>query len=584
MTRSRFVCSITLLLSFFSRGPEASRAQDTKKDAGMRFHVTFPGAKSATPLDGRLLVMLSTDNTQEPRFQITNDSSTQLAFGINVDGLKPGEVAVVDRAVLGYPIKSLADVPAGEYWVQALLHKYETFHLKNGHTVKLPMDRGEGQQWNKAPGNLHSTPKKMHIDPHGNAVVDLVLDQEIPPIEPPKDTKYIKHIKIQSKLLTEFWGRPMHLGACVLLPHGFDEHPHARYPLAIFHVHFPVTIGGFREEPPDPNLKPDYNKRFKLHGYNKIEQEYAHQLYKDWTGPGFPRMVMIEIQHANPYYDDSYAVNSANLGPYGDAITYELIPEVEKRFRCLGQGWARFLYGGSTGGWESLAVQIFYPDEYNGCWVACPDPIDFRAYTVVNIYEHKNAYYVDSQFAKTPRPGSRNYLGEVGITLEDTCRRELVLGTNSRSGDQWDIWQAVYSPTGADGYPKPIWDKVTGEIDHSVAEYWREHYDLGHILKRDWPKIGKKLQGKIHIYCGDMDNYYLNNAVYLVEEFLKTTKDPHYDGEVAYGDRAEHCWNGDPTRPNAISRLRYHQMHAPKIVERLLKSAPPGADLTSWRY
>ncbi len=584
MTRSRFVCSITLLLSFFSRGPEASRAQDIKKDAGMRFHVTFPGAKSATPLDGRLLVMLSTDNTQEPRFQITNDSSTQLAFGINVDGLKPGEVAVVDRAVLGYPIKSLADVPAGDYWVQALLHKYETFHLKNGHTVKLPMDRGEGQQWNKAPGNLFSTPKKMHIDPHGNAVVDLVLDQEIPPIEPPKDTKYIKHIKIQSKLLTEFWGRPMHLGACVLLPHGFDEHPHARYPLAIFHGHFPATIGGFREEPPDPNLKPDYNKRFKLHGYNKIEQEYAHQLYKDWTGPGFPRMVMIEIQHANPYYDDSYAVNSANLGPYGDAITYELIPEVEKRFRCLGQGWARFLYGGSTGGWESLAVQIFYPDEYNGCWVACPDPIDFRAYTVVNIYEHKNAYYLDSQFARTPRPGQRNYLGEVGITLEDTCRRELVLGTNSRSGDQWDIWQAVYSPTGADGYPKPIWDKVTGEIDHSVAEYWREHYDLGHILKRDWPKIGKKLQGKIHIYCGDMDNYYLNNAVYLVEEFLKTTKDPHYDGEVLYGDRAEHCWNGDPTRPNAISRLRYHQMHAPKIVERLLKSAPPGADLTSWRY
>ena len=159
-----------------------------------------------------------------------------------------------------------------------------------------------------------------------------------------------------------------------------------------------------------------------------------------------------------------------------------------------------------------------------------------------------------------------------------------MLGTNSRSGDQWDIWQAVYSPVGADGYPKPIWDKVTGQIDRSVAEYWREHYDLGHILKRDWPKIGKKLQGKIHIYCGDMDNYYLNNAVYLVEEFLKSTKDPHYDGEVCYGDRAEHCWNGDPTRPNAFSRLRYHQTHAPKIVQRLLKSAPPGADLTSWRY
>ena len=308
----------------------------------MRFNVTFPAAKSAQPLDGRLLVMLSTNNAEEPRFQITNDAHTQLAFGINVDGLKPGAVSVVDGSVPGYPIKRLAEIPAGEYWVQALLHKYETFHLKSGHAVKLPMDRGEGQQWNRAPGNLYSTPHKVHIDPSHDAVINLLLDQEIPPIVPPKDTKYIKHIKLQSKLLTEFWGRPMFLGACVLLPHGFEEHPKARYPLAIFHGHFPATIGGFRETPPDPNLKPDYNTRFKLHGYNKLEQEYAHQLYKDWTGPDFPRMVVLEIQHANPYYDDSYAVNSANLGPYGDAITYELIPEVEKQFRCLGAGMGPF--------------------------------------------------------------------------------------------------------------------------------------------------------------------------------------------------------------------------------------------------
>jgi len=556
--------------------------QDTK--ALLRFSISFPKEKSPTPLDGRVLLMLSADSTQEPRFQISDEAETQLIFGVNVDGLKPGEAASIDGSVLGYPVKSLAGIEPGWYWAQALLHRYETFHLKNGHTVKLPMDRGEGQQWNRAPGNLYSAPKKMWIDPSKNAIVKITLDQEIPPIEPPKDTKYIKHIKMQSKLLTEFWGRPMYLGACVLLPEGFDTHPQARYPLAIFHGHFPHTFGGFRETPPDPNLKPDYSKRFNIHGYNKIVQEHAHQFYKDWTGPDFPRMLIIEIQHANPYYDDSYAVNSANLGPYGDAITYELIPFVEKQFRGIGQGWARFLYGGSTGGWEALAAQVFYPDEYNGCWAACPDPIDFRAYTIVNIYEHENAYYVDSKFKKTPRPGRRNYLGEVGATLEEMNHRELVLGTNSRSGDQWDIWQAVYSPVGADGYPKPIWDKLTGKIDRSVAEYWRENYDLGYMIKRDWPNFGKKLQGKIHIYCGDMDNYYLNNAVYLVEDILKNTKDPYYDGEVDYGDRAEHCWNGDHERPNAISRLRYHQMHAPKILARIRKSAPPGADTTSWRY
>jgi hypothetical protein len=552
--------------------------------AGPRFSISFPESASKAPLDGRLLLLISTDNTKEPRLQISEDLTTQQVFGIDVDGLKPGQAATVDAAALGYPVRTLSQVPAGEYWVQALLHRYETFKRKDGHTVKLPMDRGEGQQWSRAPGNLYSTPRKIKINPEGGEVISLSLDQTIPAIEPPKDTKYVKHLRIQSKRLTDFWGRPMHLGAHVLLPEGFDSHPDARYPLVIFHGHFPADFGGFRETPPDPNLKPEYSDRFKLEGYNRIQQEQAYKFYQEWTGPNFPRFIIIEIQHANPYYDDSYAVNSANLGPYGDAITYELIPEIEKQFRGIGKGWSRFLYGGSTGGWEALAVQVFYPDEYNGAWAACPDPIDFRAYTVVNIYDHENAYYADAKWKRVARPGKRNYLGELAATVEDLNQMELVLGTNSRSGGQFDIWQAVYSPVGADGYPKPIWDKVTGKIDKSVAAYWRENYDLGHIMKRDWAKIGAKLEGKIHIYVGEADNFFLNNAVYLVEDFLKTTKNPNYGGEVDYEPRAEHCWNGDHTRPNAISRLRYHQFHAPKIVNRILKSAPPGADLKSWRY
>jgi hypothetical protein len=552
--------------------------------AGPRFTISFPESANKEPLDGRLLLLISTDNSKEPRLQISEDLSTQQVVGIDVDGLKPLQPATIDSTALGYPVRSLAQIPAGEYWVQALLHRYETFHRKDGHTVKLPSDRGEGQQWSRAPGNLYSTPRKIKIDPTGSETISLSLDQIIPPIEQPKDTKYVKHIRIQSKLLTEFWGRPMYLGAHVLLPEGFDAHPDARYPLVIFHGHFPEDIGGWRETPPDPNLKPEYSERFHLEGYNRIEQENAYKLYQDWTGPNFPRFLVVEIQHANPFYDDSYAVNSANLGPYGDAITYELIPEIEKQFRAIGKGWARFLYGGSTGGWEALAVQLFYPDEYNGAWAACPDPIDFRAFTVVNIYEHENAYYADAKWKRVPRPGKRNYLGELAATIEDLNQLELVLGTNGRSGGQWDIWQAVYSPVGADGYPKPIWDKTTGKIDKSVAAYWREHYDLGYIMKRDWAKIGPKLEGKIHIYVGEADNYFLNNAVYLVDDFLKTTKNPFYGGEVDYECRAEHCWNGDHTRPNAISRLRYHQFYAPKIVDRIMKSAPPGADLKSWRY
>jgi hypothetical protein len=551
----------------------------------LRFAITVAADKATEPLDGRVLLFLSKDPGDEPRFQITDTGlKTQQVFGVDVEGFRAGQTAVIDAKVLGYPLESLAEVPRGTYTVQALLHRYETFQRGDGHTVKLPMDRGEGQQWSRAPGNLLSAPQTIEIDPARDAAVKVVLDQVIPAIPDPPETKYVKHVKLKSEKLSKFWGRPMYLGAHVLLPEGWDTHPEARYPLVINHGHFPYTFDGFREEPPDPNLKPDFSDRFQWPGYNRTQQEYAYQFYKDWTGPDYPRMIIIEIQHANPFYDDSYAVNSENLGPYGDAITYELLPYVEKKFRGLGTGWSRFMYGGSTGGWEALGVQVLYPDEYNGCFAACPDPIDFRAYTTIDIYKDKNAYFAEGPWKKVPRPGFRNYLGQLSATVEQLNRAELVLGTKSRSGGQWDVWEAVYSPVGPDGYPKRIWDKRTGAIDPEVAAYWRDHYDLSHILRRDWEKgLGEKLRGKIHIYVGDMDNYYLNNAVYLVEDFLKTAKPP-YEGEVDYGDRAEHCWNGDHTRPNAISRLRYHQMFAPKIVDRILKSAPAGADVKSWRY
>jgi hypothetical protein len=547
------------------------------------FTVTYPAARTAGPLDGRLLVLLSTDSTAEPRFAISDGPGTQLVFGVDVEAWRAGIEAVVDGRAFGYPLRSLAAVPPGRYRVQALLNRYETFRRKDGHVVSLPPDRGEGQQWNRKPGNLYSTPRWVTLEA-GGAPIRLELDQEIPPIPDPPETRYVKHERIQSRLLTEFWGRPMYLGAHVLLPEGFDTHPDARYPLVVNHGHFPYDFGGFRPEPPDTTTPCQYSARFRLDCYNHIEEEHAHQFYRDWTGPGFPRVLLIEVQHPTPYYDDSYAVNSENNGPYGDAIMRELIPHIERKYRGIGQGWARFTYGGSTGGWEAMAVQVFYPDEFNGAWVACPDPIDFRAYTVVNLYEDENAYYLTSRWKRTPRPGMRDWQGHVSATLEETNHRELALGTKGRSGDQWDIWEAVYSPVGPDGYPKPIWDKLTGTIDRDVAAYWREHYDLSHIIVRDWATLGPKLRGKLHIYVGDMDNYYLNNAVYLMEERLEALTDPPADAEVDYGDRAEHCWNGDHTRPNATSRLRYHQMFIPRIMAEIRRSHPAGADTLSWRY
>jgi Putative esterase len=549
------------------------------------FSVSLAPQHAGEPLNGRLLLLLSVDASKEPRFLIDVGTNSQQVFGVDAQGWKGGASLSFDSKVVGYPRVSLAHVPAGTYRVQALLHKYETFRRKDGHVVQLPMDRGEGQVWNLAPGNLYSAVQEIRFDPAAQTPVALVLDQIIPPIEPPADTEWVKHVRIQSKLLTQFWGRPMYLGAHVLLPKGWAEHPQARYPLMINHGHFPADFGGFRTEPPDPKLEPDYSERFRLKGYNKLQQELAHQFYKDWTSPSFPRVLAIEIQHANPYYDDSYAVNSANLGPYADAIQQELIPHIERKYRGLGTGWSRFTYGGSTGGWEALAVQVKYPDFYNGAFAACPDPIDFRAYGTVNIYEDRNAYTVDAPFKQTPRIAMRDYLGRPTSTMEDINRLEWVLGPNSASGGQWDIWQAVFSPVGADGYPKPIWNKRTGEIDRSVANYWRENYDLVHIMKRDWDKgLGEKLRGKIHLYVGDLDNYYLESAVYLAQEFLESTRNPAFEGVIDYGRRAEHCWNGDHTRPNAESRLRYHQMFIPVAVERIRRTAPAGSDLESWNY
>ncbi len=381
--------------------------------------------------------------------QINDTVSTQIIFGVNVDGWKPGDTTVVDDTAFGYPIRSLKDVPAGNYYVQAVLDRYETFHRSDGTTVKLHMDQGEGQHWNISPGNLYSKPQKVHVGPGTTAAV--TLDQEIPPIPDAKDTKYIRHVKIQSGLLTKFWGRPMYLSAIVLVPEGFDEHPNVHFPLMIFHDHFADGMSDFRTEPPDPNLKPDYSERFHISGYNRIQQEEAYKFYQQWISPKFPRFLVVKINHANPYYDDSYAVNSANLGPYGDAIETELIPAIEKQFRGIGQGWARFTYGGSTGGWEALAVQVFYPDHYNGTFAACPDPIDFHGYTTINLYDDTNAFYTQGPHKQVPQPSLRNYLGHTLAQRRTTTRMSWRSGSMDGRANSMTSGRRVFGPMG-DGW------------------------------------------------------------------------------------------------------------------------------------
>ena len=573
--RSKIVAGFVLSLVLAMLGTFAAGARDA---GSFRVAIAFPSARSAQPIDGRVLLFISDDGKTEPRTQSDQyrANSTRPIFGIDVDGLKPGQDVVIDDTIFGWPVRSLKDIPAGDYWVQALLNRYETFHRGDGHMVKMPMDQGEGQHWDRKPGNFYSKPVKMHIDPATSGEIKISMDQEVPPIAPPKDSKQVKYIRLQNDRLTKFWGRPMHLGAIVLLPSGWDTHPDARYPLLVHHGHFPSSMEGdtWREAPPDP--------RAPL--AQRQTQEAAYQFYKDWNGPDFPRMIHLLVQHPTPYFDDSYAVNSANNGPYGDAITKDLIPYIERQFRGIGRGWARALVGGSTGGWEAFGVQVFYPDDYNGAWALCPDPIDFRSYRSVNIYDEHNAYYYeDNPWKKTPKPGYRDYRDHLYSTFEERNLVELVLGARGRSAGQHDAWASVFGPAGEDGYYKPLYDKLTGKIDPDVATYWRDNYDLRFIMQRDWAKLGPKLRGKIHITSGTMDNGYLNNAVYQMEEFLMRAT-PSSEAELVYGERREHCFTGDTEHPNNVGSRTVHQRYMPAMARWMMRTAPAGADTKSWVY
>jgi len=576
------------------------------------FEVSFPKELSANQVDGHILLILSRDDKQEPRFGVAEGIESQQVFGVDVDAWQPGALIRVDASTLGYPIETLDDLPPGDYFVQAVLNLYETFHLGGGKVVKLPPDKSEGQHWQTKPGNFLTKVQKLHLDPRTSGIVRIAFDHKIPPLEQElaavetlldwvpitqpdngSENKWIKHINMRSELLTRFWGRPTEIGAVVLLPDGWEEHPDARYPVLIsedhYHRHF---FPSFRVTPPDASLT-DHERQPQESVQDwtpevdreSERQELGWRLFQDWTSGRLPRVLIVMPQHANPYFDDSYAVNSANLGPYGDAIMRELLPLIEKKFRGIGQGWARTVFGGSTGGWEALGQQVFYPDDINGAWVGCPDPIDFRAYGTVNVYEDKNALFREGPFLKVPLPEKRKTNGILDATMEQENRYELVLGTHSRSGEQLDIWQAVFGPMGEDGYPKPIWDKRTGLIDKTVADYWREHSDLSYIMKRDWATLGPKLAGKLHFAVGDMDTWYLNNAVHLTESVLTDPKlAPPANATFDYGPLQPHCFEGVRLDAPRIERLNELPARIWKMAKHMEDTAPAGADVKSWKY
>jgi hypothetical protein len=446
-----------------------------------------------------LFVVLSPKSQPEPRLTIGQTGlDASPVFGRDIQNFAPGVTGSIDETCAAFPIESLARLPAGDYFVQALFDS--NIDLKSVN----------------APGNLYSTSRKIHLDPIQGATVRIELTEKVPAEQLPPDTDYVKYVKIQSNLLSKFHGRPVYLRAGVILPRGFESEPAKRYPLR-------VEIGG-------------YGSRFT--SVQRMMRE-GSGFRGAWQADGTPRMVLLHLDGDGPY-GDCYQVNSDNNGPYGDAITQELIPYVEQKFRCIGQPWARVLAGGSTGGWVSLALQVFYPDFFNGTWSGFPDGVDFRAFQLINIYEDQNAYVNKREFE---RPSARDLNGDVRFTIRHECQMENVMGLGdsyTMSGEQWGAWNATYGPRAADGRPAPLWDPKTGKINRELVEHWKK-YDLRLVLEQNWKTLGPKLRGKLTIWVGEADDYFLNNAVHMLDAFLSKA-DPPYEGKILYGPGKGHGW------------------------------------------
>ncbi len=446
--------------------------------AGPRIEVRLP-AGDGPSLGGRLVVALAPGG-REPVFTEA-DAPGLVVVGVDAT-LAPGRSAVLGADVLAFPSQAAwADLPAGTYTVRAVF-------ATNRDVSTLT-----------AAGNRYCAPARVALKP--DAVTVLTLDR-VHADASPADSATHQYLTLPSRKLSAFHGRPMACRVGVVLPKDFAADTTKRYPLAVHVGGFGQRYTSARRTPPDARFV---------------------QLHLDGAGP----------------FGDPYQVNSAVNGPYGDALVEEIIPEVERRFRCIGTGKTRFVEGGSTGGWVSLALQLFYPDTFNGCWAQCPDGVDFRAFQLADLSRDANMYVNQHGF---DRPARRTVDGDTVYTVRHECRLEQVLGRGGQwtlGGQQWASWNAVYGPRAADGSPVPLWDGTTGVFDRNVVKQWGK-YDLRKHLEREWPTLGPKLAGKVHIWVGDADDYFLNNAVHRFQAAAKQLANPAFDGVIEIVPRMGH--------------------------------------------
>lgn len=446
-------------------GLRAQAAPPPATGQALRFEVAFDPALQTTPYTGRVYIVLSKHLQREPRQMLREWFDPPQVVARDVQVGNPDHAVILDATAITYPRK-LSEIEPGEYHVQAIARR----------SLDHPVP-GMG------PGDLISEPRTLALHPRESGTIGLRLTRVVVD-EPFDETERLKDVEVDSPLLSAFHKRPMKMRAGVVLPKEWEENAVIKYPVLYW-------IGGFGG-----------THRF-AHQLARMTQRMDVQELAD--------RVLQVVPDPTCYRGHAVFADSENNGPWGRALLEELIPYVEKKYRAAGAEH-RYVTGVSSGGWSSLWLQINYPAAFNGCWAHVPDPVDFRDFQRIDLYAPDANIYTD---ASGQRRALARHDGQVVLYYQDFVKMEEVLGP----GGQIHSFEAVFSPRRADGAPASIFDRTTGKVFSDVAKTW-ERYDIRLILERRWNELGPKLKGKLHVYAGEQDTFYLDGAVGLLKDSL----------------------------------------------------------------
>jgi hypothetical protein len=528
--------------------------------APLKADITFGDAVVDSHLHGRVYLLVRPGTNVDPLSSVSATGST-MVFGKDIADVAPGQSVSLSgggdgfEGVYGYPKASLDDLASGTYTVRAFFNVYETAHRSDGSTVDVHFACGDGGRPFSSPGNLRSAMQTVTIDRNQDTSLALTLAEKLTPAQAvpaggtcqqgnPAESAHVKQVKIKSEVLSRFWGRDMYVAATVLLPWDYDDPANAgkRYPVVYSQGHYSTGVPfGFSE-----------TSTTGLSGW--------------WRDPASPKMIGVSFRTENPFYDDSYVVNSPNLGPYGDAVNDELIPKIDSMFRTIARPYARALTGGSTGGWITVANMLFRPDLFGSAWAGYPDSLDFNAHQTVDLYNADNAYVEDNGDII---PSSHSYNTTTGVdtvtlTMPNENHYELAVGNRSRSQvGQWDIWNAAFGAQGANCYPLEPWNKVNGTIDHGAVDKWKA-MDMSEVLTDHWATLGPVLRDKLHIWVGTQDTYYLNEGVKAFQDTVERLSGSTNYATFTYGPGQPHGYTPyASTQAMLTDILSYIAAHTP---------------------